>query len=345
MIKKKPTLFFHIFIFVMAQLAWLSLLGLWIYWFVSNQFIFNRMPDWVSTELISRTTNLISFIGGLVLLVAISFAMSLIFRNLNVQINLTRLYDNFIANVTHELKSPLASIQLYLETLDQRKVPEHQQKEFITSMRHDAERLNTLINSILDIARLEQKKIAYNFYVHQADDLIKELLQESGEQFKLKKDIITLHGEASVPIVADRNALQIVLNNLVDNAIKYTDGPLKIDVKISNTAKKVIIDVSDNGIGLTAKNQKKIFQKFHRILDSNSPAIKGSGLGLYWVKEIIHIHGGKVSVYSPGQNMGTTFTMELPIYKTSKKRHIEQLLKVTQKLRRSGIPAAKENYE
>jgi len=345
MAKKKPTLFFHIFIFVLAQLAWLSLLGLWIYWFVSNQFIFNRMPEWVSEEMVSQTTNLISFVGGLVLLVAISVAMSLIFRNLNLQLNLNRLYDNFIANVTHELKSPLASIQLYLETLDQRTVPEKRQQEFIASMRHDADRLNTLINSILDIARLEQKKIAYNFYVHETSNLIKELVRESREQFKLNKNTITVQGIVNVPVVADKNALQIVLNNLVDNAIKYTEGDAKINIEMSQTSKKVLIKVTDNGIGLASKKQKKIFQKFHRLLEGNSPTIKGSGLGLYWVKEIIHIHGGKVSVFSPGKNKGTTFTLELPIYKTSKKRYIEQLLKVTQKLRRTNPASAKENDE
>ena len=107
-----------VLIFVLAQLAWLCLVGIWIYWYVSNYIIFQQVGDKLSPQLISKSNNVLALVIGLILLVAILVGISLIFIYLNKQLKMARLYDNFIANVTHELKSPLASIQLYLETFD-----------------------------------------------------------------------------------------------------------------------------------------------------------------------------------------------------------------------------------
>jgi len=330
---RRPSLFRHILIFVLAQLAWLSLVGLWIYWYVSNHIIISRVSETIPIRPISGPMNILTLIGGLVLLVGISVAMSLFFKNLNLQLNLTRLYDHFIANVTHELKSPLASIQLYLETLNERKVPPHRQKEFIALMSKDATRLNRLINSILDICRMEQKKIAHNFEVYDAQSLIEALIKEAREQYKLNDERLSKKGRLSCQVVADRNALLIVINNLVDNSIKYTDGPVEIEIDLSQTEKNVVIKFSDKGVGINPRHQKKVFQKFHRIHELNVPSVKGTGLGLYWVREIVRSHGGRVNVNSAGLNKGTSFTIELPIYPTSKRRYVERLLKITRKFR------------
>jgi signal transduction histidine kinase len=329
--KKTNSLFYHILIFTLAQLAWLSLLGLWIYWYVSNYFIINIVGERLSPQLISDSTNVFALVSGLILLVVISAGMFLIFIYLTRQVNITRLYDNFIANVTHELKSPLSSIQLHLETLDSRSVPDSKQKEFIALMKTDTDRLNNLINSILDISGLEQKKIAYNYQVYSVDEVLSEIIDEAIEQFNVPKESVIVKGHTGCRCVIDQRALKMVFNNLFDNAIKYSKEPVKINIQMGYNEKYFIVEFSDNGIGIPVRDQKRIFDKFHRIYNPNSPNVKGTGLGLYWVKEIIKYHGGNVSVSSDVQDHGSTFKIELPIYQTSKRRYLNQLLKITQR--------------
>ncbi len=329
--KRRRSFLFQILIFVIAQLAWLSLLGLWIYWYVSNYIIFSQAGEKLSPQLISESKHVGTLVGGLVLLVAVSVGMILLFRHLTIQMKLTGLYDNFIANVTHELKSPLASIQLYLETMGRNDIPRPKQKEFIEVMLKDANRLNNLITSILEIPGLEQKKIAHSFSVYKADSLVHELANETLKQYKLPGNAIIIKGKAPCECVVDRDAFKIVTNNLVDNAVKYSLGQVQITIRLFCSAKNFILEFSDQGIGISLAEQKKVFEKFYRIYNESIPSVKGTGLGLYWAKEIIRNHGGQISVFSKGKNKGTSFRIELPIYQASKNRYIEKLLKITRK--------------
>lgn len=335
--RKLKILLHPIVVLVAAQLAWLSLLGLWIYWFVSNNIIFKLAKDRVPIKIFSQSANIITFVVGLVLLVGILFGIYFIFIIHNKQKNLNKLYDNFIANVTHELKSPLTAIQLYLETLKKRDVPREKQIEFLDLMMRDANRLKGLINSILDISRLEQKKIAYDFRVYSMQPIIHSYIENAYDQFKIPREAITVNGEVNCQCVIDRDALRIVFNNLIDNAIKYSKQSVKIDIHSYSTIKKLIIEFQDNGIGMSKKAQKKAFKKFQRMYQKDIPSVKGTGLGLYWVKEIIKYHGGKVSVQSEGQNKGTMFKIELPIYRTSKKRYINHLLKIAKQREQEDV--------
>ena len=212
----------YIFIFILAQIAWLSLLGLWIYGYVSNYVGGPDAEAGVSREWTGGKTHVIALVGGLVLLVAVSVGMSLLYARLNSQLKITQLYDTFIANVTHELKSPLASIQLVLETLQERRIPSPRQKEFIRLMIQDTNRLNNLINAILEISGMEQKRVARRFEVVEADAVIRTLVREAAEQFKLPKRRVRMTGSAPCRCVADRDALQMVFNNLFDNSVKYS---------------------------------------------------------------------------------------------------------------------------
>ena len=327
--KKRHSLFYYIFVFVLAQLAWLMLLGIWIYWYVTNNIVFERGNNAASQQIVYDTSRVFVFVGGIILLVGISFGMSLIFRNLFVQIKLTKLYDNFIANITHELKSPLSSIQLYLETLDSRFVENKKRKEFILLMIKDADRLKNLINSILEISALEQKKAVHNYHLYDMNSIIKKLLSELTSQFNLPVNAIKIKGDAPCKCVIDQNALKIVFSNLIDNAKKYSVEPVEILIKLYCDNKKAVIEFSDNGIGIPANERKKIFDKFYRIYNNNIPNVKGSGIGLYWVKEIIKDHGGKIFVVNNGKIQGTTFHIEFPVYRSSKKRYLNYLLKIT----------------
>lgn len=313
--RKRYSLAYNLAIFILAQIVWLALLGLWIYWYVSNYLIFEQVGEKVSPQIVIDTPNVFPFVGGIVLLVGLSFSMVLIFRHLNVQIRLTRLYDNFIANITHELKSPLSSIQLYLETLSTRNVPAEKQKEFIDQMIRDTARLQKLISTILEISALESRKNKVNFEVYDSCEILNRLLKESAEQFRLKESTITLRCNDSAKISIDINAFKMLLDNLIDNSIKYTTGELKIEVFTKTFLNKVEIYFTDNGIGIPAKEQKNIFHKFYRVYDDDIPNVKGTGLGLYWIKEIIRNHKGKISVRSEGKGKGTTFIIELPITK------------------------------
>ncbi|WKZ69368.1 MAG: HAMP domain-containing sensor histidine kinase [Melioribacteraceae bacterium] len=330
-IKKINSNVYFILVFIFAQLAWMALLGLWIYWYVSNSIIFERVGDQLSPQIKIDGPSIFLFVGGIVLIVAIAFGMSVIFRNLNVQLRLTRLYDNFIANVTHELKSPLASIQLYLETIDSRELSPENKKRFIDYMIKDAERLNNLINSILEISRLEQKKISNEYRVYNSSEVIKSLVEQSAAQFQLPQNSLSIMGDSEAEIVIDKNALKIVLDNLIDNAIKYSPNVLHIGIKLFAERKRFIIEFSDKGIGIDQEQLKKIFKKFYRVYASNIPNVKGTGLGLYWVNEILKSHGGKITCYSEGINKGTTFKIELPIHKHYKKMFTRKLLKLTKK--------------
>lgn len=338
--KKRHSLLYHIVVFVVTQLVWLSLLGLWIYWYVYNYIVFEKVGDQVSPYISYDITNVVPFVIGLVLLIGLSFTTSVIFRNLNVQLRLTKLYDNFIGNVTHELKSPLSSIQLHLETLKTRNVPVEKQEEFINLMIRDASRLKNLIDSILGLLAVEQKKLIHDHEVCDTGSTLKQIISESAEQFRLPHDAYGIEVESSSDIVIDKNAIKIVFDNLIDNAMKYSVKDVRLDFKIISNSKKVIIDFSDNGIGLQPKEQKKIFNKFYRIYHPDIPSVKGTGLGLYWVKEIIRNHGGKISVASEGAGKGSRFSIELPVYIASENRFVNKLLKKSKEKKRKATTNA-----
>jgi len=323
----KHSLFYHILIFVIAQLVWLSLLGIWIYWYVSNYIIFEKVGDQVSPQLVYDVQNALPFILGLILLIGLSFITALIFRHLNVQLRLNKLYDNFIGNVTHELKSPLSSIQLYLETLKQREVPAEKRKEFIDMMVKDANRLQSLINTILEISAQEKKKLLQDFRVYKADILVNELIKEACEKFRVEKENFMITGDASCEIAASKDGLKVVFDNLIDNAVKYSTEQAKIRITLNCNPKKFSILFSDLGIGINIKEQKKIFNKFYRIYNKEIPNVKGTGLGLYRVREILKAHEGKITVFSEGEGKGTTFKVELPTYDSISKRRLKKFLR------------------
>jgi two-component system phosphate regulon sensor histidine kinase PhoR len=310
---------YPVIVFVLAQLAWFGLLGLWIYWYVTNYIIITEVGKQLFPHFVLTTVNMGALVGGLILLVTISTAMSLIFGKLNQQLNVTRMYDLFIANVTHELKSPLSSIQLYLETLNAREVSDQKQTEFLSLMMRDVHRLNNLINSILEITRLEERRSIYHLRTYNAETLVRELVRQSVVQFNLPEGSIEILGKAPCLCRADRNALLVVFNNLIDNAIKYSAKPVHITISLSCTAKWIHLEFKDRGIGISQENQKEVFKKFERIYNPDAPSVKGTGLGLYWVKEIVRHHRGNVSVFSEGRNRGSTFKIELPVYQSARR--------------------------
>jgi len=317
---------YAIILFIFIQLAWLSLLGLWIARFVANHIIFKRIGERYAIHIESGGAVAVLVIG-LVLLVAVFVMISLVFRRLTTQVRLTRLYDNFIATVTHELKTPLSSILLYLDTLHSRDLPSEKQTHFVQLMQKDARRLNKLINSILDIAQLEKGKKMFHSQVFLLNDLVTQVCREIRMHAKLPEQAIELTGKGDCRCVMDKDAFQVILDNLVDNSIKYAPENVHITIKMSCEAKKCILDYQDQGVGLPPGEHKKIFNKFYRVSHDRIPNVRGTGLGLFWVKEIIKYHGGRIQASSPGISQGIQFRIELPRYPYSKKALLNRLLK------------------
>lgn len=309
---------YNLIIFVFAQLVWLAVLLLWIYWYVTNNIIFEQVGEELSPQIVVDAPSVAPFVLGIVMLTGLSFTLVLFFRHLSIQIRLTKLYDSFIANITHELKSPLSSIQLYLETLRSRDVPSDKSKEFYVLMLRDSARLQNLINSILEISALEGKQNRSHFTNYRVNEIFPKLIRDSVEQFRLPENSLDVKVTGDCEVFMDVNSFKMVFDNLVDNAIKYSTGNLKIEVTVNCNQKKLIVDFKDNAIGITDKEQKKVFQKFYRIYDKDIPNVKGTGLGLYWAREIIKTHKGKISVHSDGKGKGTTFRIELPVVKKKK---------------------------
>ncbi len=316
---KRRVNFLHpLLIFIFMQVAWISLLGLWIYWYVSNYIIINQVGKrLVPTVTASPRTQLFALIFGLFLLVIILAGFYFIFIYLTRQININRLYETFIANFTHELKSPLASIQLYLETLQRRDVPKEKQAEFINQMLSDTQRLKQVIDSILDISQIEQKKKIFNLQPQEVQPTVKGLISNCQERFKLERERLILKGKVKGYWLVDQEAMQMVFANLLDNALKYSPPKSTITVRLLQEKQKFCIEFIDQGIGIEKEAQKHIFQKFYRVSAPYMPDIRGTGLGLYLVKEIVKAHLGNITVKSEGLHKGTTFRLCFPLKRQS----------------------------
>ena len=322
---KKRLNFAHpLLIFIAMQIAWLSLLGLWIYWYISNYSMVQEFGKKYLPSFFQSTTRLQLFtlIIGLILLVFLLVGMYFVFIFLTKQININLLYENFIANFTHELKSPLASIQLYVETMKRRKIDEQTKNEFLDRMLVDTQRLKHVIDAILDISQIEQKKKFYNLEVVDLKKVLLPIIKNVSEQYKIPRDKMALKLNADGLIRIDREAFQIIFNNLFDNAIKYVKDALFIEINIYKKNRNLFIEFKDQGIGIHPEDQKHLFQKFYRVNRPHLPNVRGTGLGLYHVKEILKGHGGKIWAKSAGIGKGTTITIQLPLIDRSSKIRI-----------------------
>jgi signal transduction histidine kinase len=242
--------------------------------------------------------------------------MLLAYRNVSRELALAKLKSDFVSNVSHELRTPLSLIRLYAETLELGRITtpgKHQ--EYYEIIRKESERLTSLINNILDFSRIEAGKKEYSFRETDMADLVRSTLdsyrfeiEQNGFQFEQKID-------NNLPqLRVDREAIARSLLNLVNNAVKYSATEKYLGVHLYRRDGDVVnLEVVDHGIGIPAKEQLKIFEKFYRVGDPLVHNTKGSGLGLSLVQHIVLAHGGVVAVESaPGR--GSKFIITLPIY-------------------------------
>ncbi len=224
----------------------------------------------------------------------------------------------FLNAMTHELKTPIASIRLYLETLKSRELTEEKRREFYDIMLADSARLLDTVEEVLLASRTKEK--SRSLRMTRID--LRELLQETSEliktRYNLKPEAIRLaERDSPVFVSGDKDELSTVFLNLFDNAVKYTiDREVDILVKIRPAVTgNVEVNVRDKGIGLSATDASRVFKRFYRSSDDSAGNTKGTGLGLYIVESIVKNHGGKVFVKSRGPGKGSTFTVRLPVAK------------------------------
>jgi signal transduction histidine kinase len=228
------------------------------------------------------------------------------------QISLNQRQANFIDSVTHELKSPIASLKLYLQTLSRRSVSETQQLEFYRSMLEDLDRLDTLINHMLDAARLDQVGPPVEVVGVSLADVLQTCASTVCLRHRLPAETIALDVAPAI-VFARPIDLEIVFRNLLDNAVKYSLPQPQVTVESwSNGRGSVVTRVSDNGPGIPAKLRRKIFGRFVRLGSELERTQSGTGLGLYIVRTLVRRMKGKVSVRGRGTQRGTIFEVELP---------------------------------
>lgn len=224
-------------------------------------------------------------------------------------------HDSFINAVTHELKTPIASMKLYLETLRSRNVGEEQRRQFYDIMLADAERLHRTVDQVLKAGVVTQRPKAAARTAVDVSALARECVDLAILRHHLPPAAVGLEVREAVPLLAygDPEDLRIAITNLLDNAVKYSTEVVSVTVSVAApTPQSIWIRVQDRGIGIPSKQLKRIFNRFYRVQTRGLKHVKGTGLGLYIVRSIATGHGGRVFAQSEGEGRGATFTLELP---------------------------------
>jgi signal transduction histidine kinase len=225
--------------------------------------------------------------------------------------------DSFLNAVTHELKTPIASIRLYLETLQKRNVDDARRHEFYQIMLEDTQRLMGTVESVLRAARVTQKGAPLSRSPVELGALVQESLDRLRSRHHLSPEIIDWAPDGQpapeLSVIGDREELSTAISNVLDNAVKYSpkDPCIRVSV-VTPDLRHVEIRVRDNGIGIPHGELKRVFRRFYRALTPASSQMKGSGLGLFIVRAIARRHGGNAYAESEGAGRGATVTIELP---------------------------------
>ena len=295
---------------IAIQLIWITAVVFWIYWFIGKNREFRQLAEKYRPELLGQGANWPVMVEGLAMLVLILIGVYVIFVYWNRQSNLYLQQRNIISQVTHELKSPLASIQLHLETIRLRKPTEERLDSFVDTMLSDTERLHYLINNLLMAARLEQRR-------KQPERRMTDLTQLVGEHVERERNNLPQGGSISfeaapaLKALVDPEEMSMVIRNLFENAVLYSPQSPDISVQLVKTGPWLQLSVQDKGRGLDRKELKNVFDRFYRVQPPGDN-VRGTGLGLYIVESVITGYGGTAWVTSDGPGKGCTFTVKFP---------------------------------
>ncbi len=247
------------------------------------------------------------YIGeGITFLALILVGAVYVYRATRRQLKFSAQQQNFMMAITHELKTPIAVAQLNLETLQKRKLAEDKQQKLITNTLQEANRLNTLCNNILFTSQLDAGGYSVNFQELNLTDIVETCVDDCKSRFTER--VITEAIEENRLMQGDPFLLQMLVNNLLENALKYSPKNLPIHVSLLTSGTKIGISISDLGQGIDNQEKKKVFDKFYRSGNENTRKAQGTGLGLYLCKKIAETHNGYISV-TDNQPNGSTFTV------------------------------------
>ena len=236
-------------------------------------------------------------------------------------------HDSFINAVTHELKTPIASIRLYLQTLQRLEVGEAQRRQFYQLMLLDTERLLHTVEQVLKAGEASHKKIPAQRLPVEFNSLVRECMELARARHHLQADDLEYRESLSssessssssqngggARVMGDPEELRTAVSNLLDNAVKYSPDGVHISVELeAPDEKRVVLRVRDRGVGIPEQELKRVFKRFYRVTQRSLSQVKGTGLGLFIVRSIARKHGGRVFAESDGAGKGTTVTLELP---------------------------------
>ena len=305
-----------VFIFIFSVVALGLSLFLYIYWYIEvsaglNDLIakFSLDPDQV---LESHTWVVILVLSILVGIILVGIFITFIYYHKVLQ--LYRLQNNFINNFTHELKTPVTSLKLYLETFLKHDLSEQDRNKYIRYMIQDVGRLSSNINSILNLARIESKNYVGEFLETDVVSAVKQFYIDNDYMFQESEIVVHDLPGLSLKFKIDRPLFEMLLMNLTTNAVKYNESETpRIDISFEKTDKGVTIRFTDNGIGIGKKEIKRIFKKFYQVGRSDDMSAKGCGLGLYLVQNIVRMHKWKIRAESNPESAGSIFIIEIPV--------------------------------
>ena len=309
---KTSWLYHPVTIFLFIQVLWILLMVVWIRWYFEKHTQLSAMAERLRTQVEADGAGWMPLLEGGLLLTLILAGATVIFIYWNKQHRLNSMQRAFVSSVTHELKSPVASIQLALETMALRDLSEEKKREFIAMMLDDTDRLLTLIDRILGAARIEKRRGRYRLETVSMRHFVEEVLAEDRHLYEKDGRTIILEPGRDARVAIDRSAMRVVLANLLENAARYSPKNSTIRLRLNRDLRSCRLDVIDSGQGIRGKDLKNIFKMFWRGSEEQTSPVRGTGLGLYIVRHTVKDHRGKVWASSPGIGRGSTFSVRLP---------------------------------
>lgn len=267
---------------------------------------------YVGWVLLNWRTGILLFFGVLLVLVVVA-GVVLNTTFLVREIRRNAQHDAFINAVTHELKTPVASIRLYLETLQTRSVDESKRQEFYRTMLDDSDRLLGTIEQVLRTGRIGQTSRPQHVSSIDFEAVVEDCLARARRLYDVPQEALTYEPGPQVTIQGDPEEVRAAVSNLIDNAVKYSGPEGRVAVNVANANGFVTVRVKDNGPGLAKAELKHVFKRFYRVPGPLATRVKGTGLGLFIVRSVAKRHGGRVWAESEGRGRGSTFVLELPI--------------------------------
>jgi two-component system, OmpR family, phosphate regulon sensor histidine kinase PhoR len=307
--------FFHpLFVFIFSIIALGTSLFIYIssYLKVNDAFKeFVLKHNTVGQKLFDSETWVMILITSILVAIIIT-GLAIIFVYYQKMINLYRKQQNFINGFTHELKTPVASLQLLIDTFIKHELEREQQLKYLKFMQIDTKRISENVNQILNLANIEEKKHLDDLYPRDISDVIEEFLDRNKEIFE-NHELTFLRLKESLLIPINLNLFDMMIMNIITNALRYNENEFKkIKIKLQSQTNQLSILISDNGIGIKTTEIKNVFKKFYQIGES----VKGTGLGLYLVSNIMRLHKGKVKILSQGLGEGITVKLDFRLRKS-----------------------------